>query len=101
LFQATVPGGGYLIPTPQVVVSGVSQPNVTLVGTSMLVGDQASASVDYDLSKRDRLSFKYYYQNDRFRGRSACSRGHSVSRATRITERRWVLWTTRSRSGRG
>jgi len=64
LFQATVPGGGYLIPTPQVIVSGVSQPNVTLVGTSMLVGDQAAASLDYDVSKRDRLSFKYYYQND-------------------------------------
>jgi hypothetical protein len=37
---------------------------VTLVGTSQLLGDQAAASVDYDLTQRDRLSFKYYYQND-------------------------------------
>ncbi|HEX4154185.1 MAG TPA: carboxypeptidase regulatory-like domain-containing protein [Acidobacteriaceae bacterium] len=65
LFSATVPGGGYLIPTPQnsnPYQSGAY--NVTLVGTSHLLGDQAAADLDYDLSQSDRLSFKYYYQND-------------------------------------
>jgi hypothetical protein len=65
LFQATVPGGGYLIPTP--ANANPYQPgvyNVTLAGTSMLVGDQAETALDYDVSQRDRLSFKYYYQND-------------------------------------
>ena len=39
-------------------------PNVTLPGTSTLVADQATAGVDWDVTKTDRLSLKYYYQND-------------------------------------
>ncbi len=42
----------------------IGVPNVTLLGTSMLTADQATASVDYDVTRTDRLSFKYYYQND-------------------------------------
>jgi hypothetical protein len=65
LFQATLPNGQFLIPTAQSTVPyAYGVPNVTLVGTSTLVGDQATAAVDYDLTKTDRLSFKYYYQND-------------------------------------
>ena len=65
LLSATLPNGQFLIPTPQVTTPyAYGVPNVTLVGTSMLVGDLASASVDYDLSLKDRLSFKYFYQND-------------------------------------
>ena len=41
-----------------------SIPNVTLVGVSVFKGDQASGSIDYDLKKNDRLSAKFYYQND-------------------------------------
>jgi hypothetical protein len=65
LFQATLPNGQFLIPTAQSTAPyAYGVPNVTLVGTSTLVGDQATAALDYDLSKTDRLSFKYYYQND-------------------------------------
>ena len=65
LFQATLPNGQYLIPTAQsTALYGYGVPDVTLVGTSTLVGDQATAALDYNLSKTDRLSFKYYYQND-------------------------------------
>ena len=65
LFQATLPNGQFMIPTAQSTAPyAYGVPNVTLVGTSMLVGDQATAALDYDLTKTDRLSFKYYYQND-------------------------------------
>jgi hypothetical protein len=65
LFNAKLPNGQYMIPTPSnsnAYQYGV--PNVTLLGKSLLVGDQAAASVDFDVTKTDRLSFKYYYQND-------------------------------------
>ncbi len=65
LFNAKLPNGQYLIPTPannNAYQYGV--PNVTLLGKALLVGDQATASVDYDVTKTDRLGFKYYYQND-------------------------------------
>ena len=39
-------------------------PNVTLFGTSLLTGEQATAAVDYNLKPTDRLSVKYYYQTD-------------------------------------
>jgi Carboxypeptidase regulatory-like domain len=64
LMNAKLPNGQFLIPSAQ--SSGQYQygvPNVTLIGTSLLTGNQATAAVDYDLSKADRLSFKYYYQN--------------------------------------
>ena len=59
------PMGQFLIPSAQSSQPyqyGV--PNVTLLGTSLLTGDQATASVDYNLTKTDQLSVKYYYQND-------------------------------------
>jgi hypothetical protein len=65
LLQATLPDGSLLVPSAQStapVQFGV--PNVTLLGTSILTADQATASVDFDVSKSDRFSFKYYYQND-------------------------------------
>jgi len=65
LFSATLPNGQYMIPTPQNTAPyAYGVPNVTLLGTSTLIGDQATASLDYDVTKTDRLSFKYYYQND-------------------------------------
>jgi hypothetical protein len=62
LLQATLPNGQYLIPSAQAAYGGV--PNVTLKGTSVLSADQASASIDYDATSNDRLSLKYYYQDD-------------------------------------
>jgi hypothetical protein len=64
LLQAKLPNGQYLIPSAQSTATyAYGVPNVTLIGTSMLVGDKATASLDYDLTRTDRLSFKYYYQN--------------------------------------
>jgi hypothetical protein len=64
LLQAKLPNGQYLIPSAQSNASyqyGV--PNVNLIGTSVITADQATISVDYDLTKTDRLSAKYYYQD--------------------------------------
>ncbi len=66
LMNATLPDGSYLIPGNQVpsqpYMYGV--PNVTLIGTSLMTGDQANAAVDYDLNSKDRIEAKYFYQND-------------------------------------
>jgi hypothetical protein len=64
IFNAKLPNGAYVIPSAQSTAPytyGV--PNVTLVGVSVLAGDMANAALDYDVTKNDRLSFKYYYQN--------------------------------------
>jgi hypothetical protein len=63
LLNAKLLNGQYLIPSAQSsapIQYGV--PNVTLIGTSVLTADQATATVDYDLTKTDRLSVKYFYQ---------------------------------------
>jgi hypothetical protein len=65
LLNATLPDGSYLIPSAQTAAPyqfGV--PNVNLIGTSTLVADQGTGSLDYDATKTDRVSVKYYYQND-------------------------------------
>jgi hypothetical protein len=66
LLNATVPGGGYLIPSNQSAATAYvpGAPNVTLFGTSQLIADQGVGALDYDVSRIDRLSFKYYYQTD-------------------------------------
>ncbi len=66
LMNAKLPNGQFMIPDTQTPGVGYQYgvPDVTLLGTSTLVGDMASASLDYDLAKTDRLSFKYNYQND-------------------------------------
>jgi hypothetical protein len=63
LLNAKLPNGQYLIPSAQAAYNA-GEPNVTLLGTSRLIANQATASLDYDLSKTDRLSGKYFYQND-------------------------------------
>jgi hypothetical protein len=65
IMNAKLPNGQYMIPSAQTSAPyqyGV--PNVTLQGTSVMTTDQAVANLAYDLTKKDRLSFKYYYQND-------------------------------------
>ena len=64
LLSATLPNGQLLIPSPQ--VAGPFQfgvPNVTLIGTSVMTGDQATAAVDFNLSSADHMTVKYFYQN--------------------------------------
>jgi hypothetical protein len=63
LMNARLPNGDYMIHKAQnnaAYMYGI--PNVTLPGTSLLTTNQAATSLDYDLSKTDRLSFKYFYQ---------------------------------------
>ena len=65
LLNAKLPNGELLIPSAQSTAAyAYGVPNVTLVGVSVLRGDQATGSLDYQVTKIDRLSFKYYYQND-------------------------------------
>ena len=65
LLNAKLPNGQYLIPSAQNnAAPAYGVPNVTLIGNSLLVADQGAASLDYDVTQRDRLSFKYFYQND-------------------------------------
>jgi hypothetical protein len=64
LLNAKLADGSYLIPSAQVTTPYLyGVPNVNLYGTSMLQSDQATASLDYDVTPTDRLEFKYYYQN--------------------------------------
>jgi hypothetical protein len=65
LMNAKLPDGSYLIPSaqnPNPYIYGV--PNVTLVSNSVMTGDQANGAIDWNVSSRDRLSTKYFYQND-------------------------------------
>ncbi|WP_109489292.1 TonB-dependent receptor [Occallatibacter savannae] len=64
ILQAKLPNGQYLIPSAQTSAPyqyGI--PNVNLIGTSVLTSNQGTLSLDYDLTKRDRLSTKYFYQD--------------------------------------
>ena len=64
LLNAKLANGQYLIPSAQTNSSyqyGVA--NVNLIGTSVLTSNQATVALDYDLTKNDRLSTKYFYQN--------------------------------------
>ena len=64
LLNAKMPDGSYLIPSAQSSQGyeyGV--PNVILVGTSVLRTDQATISLDFDVTQGDRVSAKYYYQD--------------------------------------
>lgn len=66
LLQAQLPNGQFLIPSAD--ASGMSQlsskeDDAAQVGTSVFKGDQATASLDYDVSKTDSLAAKYFYQH--------------------------------------
>jgi len=65
IMNAKLPNGQYLIPSAQNTAPyAYGVPNVTLIGTSLMTGDQATAAVDWNVSDRDHLTVKYYYQND-------------------------------------
>lgn len=67
ILQYKLPNGQYMIPS-----ANVAQPFASQVGYNALVQgpdamlnmDQGTANVDYDISTKDRLSVKYFYQND-------------------------------------
>ena len=64
LLTAKLPNGQYLIPSAQSNAAyqyGVA--NVNLIGTSVLISNQATIALDYDVTKNDRLSAKYFYQD--------------------------------------
>jgi hypothetical protein len=67
LLSAKLPNGKYLIPSAQDTSEATvlsNQSNVTLVGTDTFKAQQATAALDYNVSAKDRLSLKYYYQHD-------------------------------------
>jgi hypothetical protein len=64
ILTAKLPNGQYLIPSAQSTAPyQYGEPNVNLIGTSVLTSNQATISVDYDLNTNDRLSAKYFYQD--------------------------------------
>jgi hypothetical protein len=66
ILQAQLPNGQFLIPSADAGAVGQladEEPDAALVGSSIFKGDQATASLDYNLSGTDRLSAKYFYQH--------------------------------------
>jgi hypothetical protein len=69
LLQAKLPNGQYFIPSAQAaapadLTSGAATTsNVTLQQPSVAATNQANAALDYNVTKSDRLSAKYYYQH--------------------------------------
>jgi hypothetical protein len=66
LLQTKLGNGQYLFPSSQSAPGAVytyGVPNVYLIGTSRLNSDQADTSLDYDATKNDRVSAKYFFQN--------------------------------------
>ena len=69
LFTApSLPGepGNYLVPSalPTATPNVFSPYNAFLPGTATFISDQAVANLDWNLSARDILATKYYYQHD-------------------------------------
>lgn len=62
LFNFKLPNGQYLIPSAQRSLASLT--NVTLIGRPSFIADQAVANLDWNVSKRDILSAKYFYQHD-------------------------------------
>jgi hypothetical protein len=63
LLNAKLPNGQYLIPSAQSSAAwGYGVSNVNLIGTSVVKANQATISLDYDMTHKDRLSAKYFYQ---------------------------------------
>lgn len=67
LLNVKLPNGQYMIPSSNtasnVFSSNPSAFNAINYGTSRFKGDQADATLDYNLSQTDHLSAKYFYQH--------------------------------------
>ena len=64
LLTTKLPNGQYLIPSAQSTAQyNPNLPNAYLIGTSRLRTDQATLSLDYDATHKDRVEAKYFFQN--------------------------------------
>ena len=68
ILQAKLPDGQYLIPSvsnPGTALSNLQagNPDVSLIGTSIFKGDQATASLDFNATSNDHITAKYFYQH--------------------------------------
>ena len=67
LLNARLPNGQFLIPSATIdpVTASALGANAVILGPSTSANvDQGSANVDYNVSEKDRLSAKYYIQDD-------------------------------------
>jgi hypothetical protein len=67
LLQAKAPNGSYFIPSASPNFAILQQQfadTIVLGPESYFKADQFNANIDYNFSVKDRLSTKYYYQND-------------------------------------
>jgi hypothetical protein len=67
LLNAKLPDGSFLFPSAGPNAQSqlaADNPDVTLSSTSRFKADQASATLDYNLTSNDHMSGKYYYQHD-------------------------------------
>ena len=56
--------GKWLIPNPTQVPTAAHLDDAFIPGTGRFTTDQAVANLDYNVTKRDSLALKYYYQHD-------------------------------------
>jgi len=64
LLSTKLPNGQFLIPSAQSNAPyNPNVPNGYLIGTARLRTDQATISLDYDATRTDRVSAKYFFQN--------------------------------------
>jgi hypothetical protein len=68
IMSAKLANGQYMIPSAQqtgadALLKGGGK-NVTLLDTTLFTANQATGSLDYDLTTKNRLSLKYFYQHD-------------------------------------
>jgi len=65
LLNYKLPNGQYLIPSADGQTPTVNFPeNAVVPGTALFVADQAVADLDWNVSSKDTLFLKYYYQHD-------------------------------------
>jgi hypothetical protein len=65
LLNYKLPNGQYLIPSADGQTPTVNFPeNAVVPGTALFTADQAVADLDWNVSNKNTLSLKYYYQHD-------------------------------------
>lgn len=65
LFQAKLPNGRWLIPNDNGhIPDALSPSNAFESGTSFFTADQVVSNLDWNVSNKDQVALKYYYQHD-------------------------------------
>jgi len=67
LLQAKLPNGQFLIPSVPSNAGALlanGEPDATLFGKPSFTADQVNGNLDYNISKKDVSSLKYFYQHD-------------------------------------